>query len=119
MARTDCRNSGCHFASCLGDGGWHFDLWCGGSTGVRAASYGGAAYRKRAANTLVQLVRPAKGVAGDDSPSRGRRLLLLSALLYGTAQRRRKSQTSLKAFRRVYTRNGNMPVVPLRGSSAR
>src|SRR5262245_51653684 len=56
-------------------------------------------------------------MAGDDAASRSRRIVVLSALLYGTTSGRWLSQARPAAVRPIHTRARHLPVVPFRGPS--
>src|SRR3954467_9712938 len=86
MAGQTCRDTGGHESSGLGIGGGRIHVRGGRGAGVRAAADRGTADRTNGAHPLVQLVRLTSGMAGNDPTSRGRRIVLLSALLHGIAE---------------------------------
>ena len=64
-----------------------------------------AADRPGAAHPLVQPVRPAAGLAGDDPSQGGRGLVLLSAFLHGPAARGRHAEARRRAVSRTTRRS--------------
>ena len=71
------------------------------------------------AHPLVQPVRPAAGVAGDDAAPRGGGVVVLPALLHGADARGRVAEARAAAVLAIHAGAGNLPVVPLRGPPAR
>ena len=67
------------------------------------AAHRRAADRAGAAHPLVQPVRPARRLAGDDAAQRGRRLVLLPAFLHGPAATRTARRSGRRDASRDFT----------------
>ena len=88
-----------HRPAGLGVRGRRLDLRRGGGAGLGAAAHRRAAGRPGAAHPLVQPLRPAAGLGGDDAPPRGRGLVLLPPLPHGPAARGRHAQAAAGGLR--------------------
>src|SRR5438046_1477013 len=98
MARQIEGNSGGHIAAAVGQRGRRIDVRSGGGTRVRGAADGGATYRSRSPHSLVQPVRSSEGVARHDAAPRGRRIVVLPALLHGPDPGRWNPEARLETF---------------------
>ena len=90
-------------ASALGVRGRRLHLRRRGGAGVRTAADRRAADRPRRPDSLVQPVRSAARLAGDDAAPRSGRLVVLPALLHGTAARGRHAEAGARGISRSYT----------------
>ena len=85
-------------------GGRRLDLRRRGGAGLGPEAHGRAADRPRAAHPLVQPLRPAARLGGDDAPPRGGGLVLLPPLLHGPAARGRHAEAGARGLRAITRR---------------
>src|SRR5215208_6351629 len=95
----------------LGVRGWRVYLWSGRGAGVGSAAHGRNFEGSSRQSALVQPLRSAARMAGDDAPSRGGRFFLLQALLHGAGARRRLSETRVQTLPEVCSGSWYLPVV--------
>jgi hypothetical protein len=115
QARRDPGGDG---AADLGVGGRRLHLRRRGGAGFGLQRTAELLCGRVRSHPLVQPLRPAARLAGDDASPRGGRLVVLPALLHGPAARGRHAEAGAALFRPVRARAGHLPVVPLRGPPA-
>src|SRR5919106_6237916 len=103
MAGPAGRNPGADGAAGVGDGGRGVDVRRRGGAGVRVAADGGAVDRQGGPRPLVQPLRPAARLAGDDAAPGGGGVVLLPAFLYGPAARGRLAEDRGEEVRSIHT----------------